>query len=234
MEKQIRILIIEDDFSLAAMLRDALMSQYSDSLCLVADDGEQGLQYLPKVDPNLVLLDQGLPGALSGVQVCQKIRNSSYSPMIMMITGESSDSQRLHSYECGVDDFLAKPFNLRELKVRIETLFRRETRRIDYASCLESDRLILDPNRMEVFRRAPMPENEKIDLAPREFQLLFLLMKYPDRVWSHDALLRQAWPDDPKSRVLASHISRLRGKLGAEDGKPFIRTIRGVGYQFLG
>ena len=234
-----KALVVEDDFQLASMIRETLESQFFNSTCWVAETGSVALQYLEMLDPSLVILDLGLPGEMDGVQVCQRIRQSTFNPMIMMLTGQSAGHLRLTGYKSGADDYMNKPFCFEELQVRISALCRRGERNIAKTCYLESPRLILDLQHMQVFKRMKPEVGEtikQIKLTPKEYELLKILMTYPERTWTRDELLEKVWPNEAESRVLDTYISRLRGKLDDDerDGKQssFIVTRRGFGYVF--
>ena len=159
--------------------------------------------------------------------------------MIMMLTGRSAGDLRLKGYKSGADDYMNKPFCFEELQVRVNALCRRGERNIAKTCYLESPRLILDLQHIQVFKRMGPGAGasiQQVKLTPKEYELLKILMTYPERTWTRDELMEKLWPNEGESRVLDTYISRLRRKLdGGEGGAKqpsFIETRRGFGYIF--
>ena len=207
-------------------------------------------------DPDLVTLDLGLPG-MDGIETCRRLRELS-DAYVVMITGRDEEIDRLLGLETGADDFLTKPFSVRELKARVNALFRRP-RRVDprglaapvAASAEEPaapvepavpapvplpDHELLEhgPLRVDVDGRRAFHRDTEMSLTRTEFDLLTELMRTPARVWTREALLRSVWGTDwaTDTHLVEVHVGNLRRKIEAgEKGVRLIRTVRGVGYR---
>lgn len=221
------ILLIDDDAELAEMLSDYLGGS---GLSLDSrQTGEAGLDAIAKVRPDLVILDIMLPG-MSGLDVLQQLRKSSLVPVIML-TARGDDVDRIVGLEVGADDYLAKPFNPRELLARIKAILRRAQATEDNAAKLEAGLIGLDAT-----HRIAWVGDQELKLTGTEYEILRCLMQQPGtvvtrEVLSESALGRRLLPYD---RSIDTHISNLRTKLqhAGADGDP-IRNQRGVGYLLL-
>ena len=191
-----------------------------------AHEGNRGLEKALQPGVDLVVLDVMLPG-IDGFEILRRLREKSKVPVIML-TARGEDVDRIVGLDLGADDYLAKPFNPRELVARIRAILRRfEPRSATPANRIETNGIALDPGAREVFAHG-----KRIELTTFEFDILEMLMRSAGRVLSRDALMenfynRKATPFD---RSIDMHISHLRKKL--EGGDDLIKTIRGVGYQF--
>ncbi|MEO8592199.1 MAG: response regulator transcription factor [Candidatus Solibacter sp.] len=218
------ILLVDDDTELASLLGEFLRRE--GFTVEAADDGHKGLERALQPGVDLVVLDVMLPG-IDGFEILRRLREKSRVP-VLMLTARGEDVDRIVGLELGADDYLAKPFNPRELAARIRAILRRlEPRAPSTAGRLEAAGITLDPAAREVFAHG-----KRIDLTTFEFDILEMLMRSAGRVLSRDALMenfynRKATPFD---RSIDMHISHLRKKL--EGGDDLIKTIRGVGYQF--
>jgi two-component system response regulator CpxR len=220
------ILVIDDDRELAGLLqrvfaREGLRAEF-------CHDGRQGLERALHGQYDLLVLDVMLPG-IDGFELLRRLRQDSDLPTLML-TARGDDVDRIIGLEAGADDYLPKPFHTREMVARIRAILRRtqQARRGRIGRIIEAADV-----RLDLGARAVTCEGAPIDLTTMEFDLLRTLMESAGRVLSRDALLdridgRQAGPFD---RSIDVHISHLRRKLGGES--PRIRTIRGVGYQFV-
>ena len=195
-------------------------------------------------DPDLVTLDLGLPG-IDGIETCRRIREIT-DAYVIMITARDDEIDRLLGLETGADDFLSKPFSVRELKARINALFRRPRRGFGSSAAVAAgtapapppvpDHEVLEhgPLRVDVDGRRAFKAAEELSLTRTEFDLLTELMRTPARVWTREALLRSVWGTEWASdtHLVEVHIGNLRRKLGEGTGLPrFIKTVRGVGYR---
>ena len=218
------ILLVDDDAELCALLTEFLKREGFTVDC--AHEGHLGLECATRAGVDLVVLDVMLPG-LDGFEILRRLRPQSKVP-VMMLTARGEDVDRIVGLELGADDYLAKPFNPRELVARIRAILRRyEPRPAVVSGRLEVHGVTLDPGTRQV-----LSNGKPVDLTTFEFDILELLMRSAGRVLSRDALMenfysRKATPFD---RSIDMHISHLRKKL--EDGEALIKTIRGVGYQF--
>jgi two-component system, OmpR family, response regulator CpxR len=216
----VRILIIDDDAELCALLREFLLRENFE--VETAHDGTSGLKRATAEPFDLVVLDLMLP-EIDGFAVLRQLRQSSRVPVIML-TARGDDEDRIVGLELGADDYLAKPFNPRELVARIRAILRRAAAP---RGRIEVNGVLLDPGTREV-----TCDRRPVVLTTLEFDILELLMRSAGRVVSRDTLMgsmynRRATPFD---RSIDMHVSHLRRKL--ETTRPLIKTIRGVGYQF--
>lgn len=219
-----RILIVDDDAELCALLKEFLGREGYVVDC--ENDGKRGLQTALAGDFQLVVLDVMLPG-MDGFQILHELRKHSKVP-VLMLTARGEDTDRIIGLELGADDYLPKPFNSRELSARIRAILRRMEPHDPQAGRLEINGIVVDPG-----ARAAWRAGEPVELTTFEFDILEALMRAAGRVVSRDALMEQMYnrKATPFDRSIDMHISHLRKKL-EQDGKPLIKTIRGVGYQF--
>ena len=224
------ILLIEDDENISDPLTFGL--QKENMRVLVAANGTLGLELARREHPDLVLLDVMLPD-MDGFAICRTLRAESDLP-ILMLTARGQELDRVMGLELGADDYIVKPFNFRELVARIHAALRR--REIDKsAAALPSERLVigkivLDRSAHQVWRG-----NQLIELAPREFDLLAVLMEHLGHAIARHDLLDQVWGKDwiGDPRTLDVHIRGLREKLGDVPTGGYIETVRSYGYRFV-
>jgi two-component system response regulator RegX3 len=229
---QPRILVVEDEVSFVEALRIGLAREGFD--VEVATDGVMALERFELVNPDLVLLDVMLPRA-SGIDVCRKIRATSTVPIIM-VTAKSSEIDTVVGLEVGADDYVTKPYRIRELVARIRALLRRTSMDATGATERPSDAgvrvgdVVLDPDEHRVTVRG-----EEITLPLKEFEVLHLLLANAGRVLTRETLIDRVWGSDyvGDTKTLDVHIKRLRSKVETDPGSPErIVTIRGLGYKF--
>lgn len=228
--KKEKILIIEDDQETADYIKQSLMLE--DYEPIIALTGQKGLDEVKEENPNLILLDLNLPD-IDGIAVLQSIKqdiDSRHIPIIV-ITARVTTEDKVTGLEAGADDYILKPFSPREVIARIKALFRR----VDYYApqpdeIISKGGITLDVGARHVIVTVHM----ELDLSPKEFQLLYLLMKNSGKVLNRDYLLKTLWgySEDKETRTLDIHIQRLRKKLGEEASK-HIETIEGFGYKFI-
>jgi DNA-binding response OmpR family regulator len=224
------ILIVEDERNLCHLIRDNLKEQgYG---VLLAFDGASALAMAKDTAPDLVILDIMLPG-IDGLEVCRRLRQDSIVP-ILMLTARAEEIDRVLGLELGADDYLTKPFSMRELKARVRALLRRvemmQSTDLSANQALTTAGLFLDPTSYET-----RLDDQAIDLAPKEFALLYLLVRHPGRVFSRAYLLDEIWGYEAAAydRTVDTHVYRLRQKLGAEgEIARRIVAVRGIGYKF--
>jgi len=222
-----KVLIVDDEQNILELLEYNLKKEGYD--VIRADTGEKAVSILEKVRPNIVLLDQMLPG-IDGLNVLRKIRSDeSLSAMpVIMVTARSEEIDKIIGLELGADDYITKPFSVRELSARVKALLRR-TKRADaqMPSVLNFKQLKVDT----VGYKACIGE-DKLLLTLKEFDLLVLLMSNVSQVFTRDAILNKVWGYDyfGETRTVDVHITNLRRKLH-EYGE-YIETVRGVGYRF--
>ena len=228
-DTQQSVLIVEDEDSFVEALVVGLKRE--GFLVHVARDGITALALFDAVRPDLVLLDVMLP-SLSGVDVCREIRGRSRTPIIM-VTAKSSEIDTVVGLEVGADDYVTKPYRLRELVARMRAVLRRVPRQDDALSdglVLEVGDVRLDPERHEVTVRG-----DEVALPLKEFDLLEILLDNAGRVLTRDVLIDRVWGSNyvGDTKTLDVHIKRLRSKLEDDPSNPqHIVTIRGLGYRY--
>jgi DNA-binding response OmpR family regulator len=219
-----RLLLIEDDISLAEVLAEAL-SDYGYTVDVV-HDGEMGWEQAIREDYRTILLDVNLP-KLNGILLCQRLRSRGYTVPILMITACDANTDKVVGLDAGADDYVVKPVDLLELMARIRALMRRGA--VSAEINLVWDDLILNPSSHEVTYAG-----QSLELTPKEFSLLELFLRSGKRVLSRQAIISHLWgtEEPPSEEAVKAHIKYLRQKLrivGASDD--FIETIRGIGYR---
>ena len=224
------VLIVEDDKAIVELLEIHIKDL--DCEVLKAYDGKQGLELALKHMPDLVILDVSMP-KMDGFEVCQKIRAKQNTP-IMMLTAKSEEIDRVLGLEIGADDYLTKPFSIRELVARIKAIFRRTKMNTEVKE--EVDGLLkFEGLTIDIEKRKILQGNKKVDLSPKEFELLVLMASKPGRSYSRSDLLNLIWgyDFDGYEHTVNSHINRLRAKIEDDMANPnFIITSWGVGYKF--
>jgi DNA-binding response OmpR family regulator len=196
----------------------------------VAVDGPQAIALHTEHRPDLVVLDLMLPG-MDGLEVCREIQRTAWTP-VLMLTARTEEADKVAGFAVGADDYLTKPFSLRELAVRVKAILRRvdRMRATGDDGPIERDGLEIDPGRRRV-----TVDGTEIQLTPLEFEILLALARDPGLVLSRDQLMDRVWGyrDYAGGRVVDSHVARIRRKLGEDGNDPrFIRTVHGVGYAF--
>lgn len=228
-DRHATVLVVEDEESFVEALTVGL--QREGFIARVARDGMEAVSMFDSVQPDLVLLDLMLPG-MSGIDVCRHIRGRSTTPVIM-VTAKDSEVDTVVALEVGADDYVTKPYRLRELVARMRAVMRRSPAmphdELDTEVRTVSD-VTLDGARREVTVRG-----ELVTLPRKEFELLELLLRHAGRVVTRDRLLDAVWGSDyvGDTKTLDVHIRRLRRKVEPDPAKPTrITTIRGVGYRY--
>ena len=221
-----RILLVEDHRQTAEMLR--LYLEQQGFAIGIAPDGPAGEAAFRRYLPNLLILDLMLPG-FDGFERCRRVRQSSTVP-ILMLTARAQDTDKAVGLGLGADDYLTKPFSPTELLARVRALLRRAYQYSEpqQPSLLGGPRLRLDPARRQVIL-----DGQPIDLTPKEFELLHVLMTNPGWVFTRAHLLDKVWgyADEAGEATVTAHMSNLRLKLGPE-GAALVHTIRGTGYAY--
>ena len=227
-----KILIIEDNRDLARLLESHLQDLAFQ--VEVAFDGLTGFAKANSDHYDLIILDLMLPG-LDGMEICRRLRRKpSYVP-ILMLTAKSSEMDRVIGLEIGADDYVTKPFSIRELLARVKAILRRveelkEGAKEHVKAAIQFGDLLLDPAK----RRASQ-EGRSIDLTAKEFDLLLHFARNPGKVYTRSQLLDMVWGygHDGYEHTVNSHINRLRAKIEKDPAHPaYIRTVWGVGYKF--
>jgi len=232
MDREMRnVLVIEDQQDIANLMRLHLQ----DVPCNVelAFDGYAGLAAAEKKAFDLVVLDLMLPG-IDGLEVCRKLRaRPAYTP-IMMVTAKAAEVDRVLGLELGADDYLTKPFSIRELVARVKALFRRIERLENPPAAQPDETLELGDLEVDVARRDVRRDDTPVSLTSKEFDLLLHFMRNPGRVYTRVQLLDAVWGHgyDGYEHNVNCHINRLRAKIEKDQAHPqYIVTVRGVGYR---
>jgi two-component system response regulator RegX3 len=224
------ILVVDDEESFREGLSVAL--QREGFLVDTAADGVEALARFDASRPALVLLDVMLP-RMSGIDVCREIRNKSRVPIIM-VTARDAEIDAVVGLEVGADDYIAKPFRVRELVARVRAALRRVPA-ADDASGPRAELIEIDDVRVDLSRHEVHVRNELVSLPLKEFELLELLMDNAGRVMTRDALIDRVWGPNyfGDTKTLDVHIKRLRSKIEQDPAQPTrIVTVRGVGYRY--
>ena len=223
------VLVVEDEEALRFTLAHNLKREgYA---VITASRGDDGLKAAREHRPDLILLDVMLPG-LDGIQVCRMLRRDSDVPIIML-TALGGEGDRVAGLDIGADDYLPKPFGMRELMARVRALLRRSGPRASSDTTetpLVSGDLQLDPERREATLRG-----EILRMKPKEFELLLFFLQHPGRLFSREQILNEVWGDDFHGgpRTVDVHVRWLRQKIELDAANPArIRTVRGSGYLF--
>lgn len=219
-----KILLVEDDDRISSALAEALTDQ--NYAVDVADDGQAGWDLLEAYDYDLVLLDVMLP-KLNGVQLCQKMRQQGYLVPVLMLTARDTSDDKVMGLDAGADDYVIKPFDLKELLARVRALLRRGSAVL--LPLLEWRGLQLNPATCEV-----VYDEQRLNLTPKEYSLLELFLRSRERVLNRSTILNHLWSSEepPGEETIKVHIRGLRQKLAAAGAEPdFIETVYGLGYR---
>ncbi len=233
-----KILVVEDEISLQETLAYNLKKQGYE--VVIAGDGPSALEVVRNSKPDLILLDIMLPG-MDGFEVCRKLRSEVSTP-VLMLTARDDEIDRVVGLEVGADDYLTKPFSMRELIARVKAMLRRvkiirdEINLInsgaDQRTFFEFDKIIIDLGRREL-----RVDNKIVNLKPKEFELLIYLIRHKNQVLSRDQILESVWGWEyiGDSRTVDVHVRWLREKIEEDPSNPKrIITARGAGYRFEG
>ncbi len=221
-----KILIVDDEEGICDLLKIYFEKEGYD--VKIANDGEQGVNLFKNYDPDLVLLDIMLPKK-DGWQVCREIREVSTKPVIM-ITAKGDVFDKVLGLELGADDFVVKPFDMKELSARVKAVFRRTA-----PQSVQSNEIVRFEN-IEISREKYHLKlrGKSMDIPPKELELLYFLASNYNRVFTRDQLLDKVWGFDylGDSRTVDVHVKRLREKLEGVSEKWALKTVWGVGYKF--
>ena len=225
------MLVVDDEEAIAEAVRARLESE--GYRVLVAGDGPEAIRISEESAPDLVVLDLMLPG-MDGLEVCRVIQRDRWVP-VLMLTARTEEADKVAGFGVGADDYLTKPFSLRELAVRVRAILRRVERiggagAREPAEAFQRGGLTVDPSRRRV-----TVDDQEVQLTPLEFEILLTLARDPGVVFTREQLMDRVWgyQDYAGGRVVDSHVARIRRKLGEDGAEPrFIRTVHGVGYAF--
>ena len=219
------ILVVEDDHNISDLIHMYLVKEGFD--VRIAGDGGRAIEEFGKQKFDLILLDIMLP-VMDGWAVCAKIRESSKVPIIML-TAKGEVMDRIQGLEMGADDYIVKPFEMKELIARINAVLRRTEIPVDTSKRLSFDKLTIDLDSY-----ALVVDGKRVDTPPKELELLYHLASTPNRVYTRNQLLDEVWGFDyfGDSRTVDVHIKRLREKVEEVSDQGALKTVWGVGYKF--
>ncbi len=223
-----RILVVEDDLAILRGLADNL--EFESYEVLTAADGETGYRLIRERKPDMVVLDLMLP-KLSGYELCRKVRGEGNATPILMLTARGEETDRVLGLDLGADDYVTKPFSVRELLARIRAILRRAHPPPPLPDELRFDDLAVDFRSYEATKAG-----KTVEMTRKEFSVLRLLAARAGEVVSRDELLDEVWGfhSYPNTRTVDNHIASLRAKLESDPGEPrHIKTVHGVGYKFV-
>lgn len=225
-----KVLVVEDEKEIS----DLLEIHLTDLNCEVtkADDGKKGLDYAINESFDLIVLDIMLP-EIDGIDICKEVRKREIYVPILMLTAKSEEFDKVLGLEIGADDYLTKPFSIREFIARVKAIFRR----IDAVQKSEPENKIINVGdlKIDLQKRRVILKGERVDLTQKEFDLLHLMASHPGRTYTREQLLNTVWgyQYNGYEHTVNSHINRLRTKIEDDLSNPkFIRTSWGVGYWF--
>jgi DNA-binding response OmpR family regulator len=226
--KTLKILVVEDEPSLIFTLRDTLESEgYA---VIVSEDGEQAVELVQEHDPDLMILDIMLPGK-SGYDICKEVRELKYTFPIIMLTAKDQEIDKVKGLNLGADDYLTKPFGVKELLARIQARLRRAS---SYSSSNEVEVLKLGNIVIDLLEsEVTMPDGSNNELTAREVELIRYLLSAGGEPVSRDELLEKVWRYEfsTNTRTVDVHISKLRAKIEEQPDDPrYLITLHGVGY----
>jgi two-component system response regulator ResD len=233
MEKEVRILVVDDEERIRRLIRMYL--EREEYIIEEAENGEDALQKAQTQNFDCILLDLMLPG-MDGVEVCQKLRETKSTPIIM-ITAKGEETNRVHGFEVGADDYVVKPFSPREVVFRVKAILRRSSTtaflNLDQSS---NDVLVFANLTIDHDAHRVLADGTEVSLTPKEYELLHYLAQSPNKVFSREQLLKDVWNYEffGDLRTVDTHVKRLREKLNRVSPKAanLISTVWGVGYKF--
>ncbi|GAB6137537.1 response regulator [Halanaerobaculum tunisiense] len=224
-----KILVVDDEENIVQLVEFNLKKEGYE--VITASKGQQALELVRQQEPDLIVLDLMLPG-VDGFDICRKIRqNDQYSNLpIIILSAKEEEVDKILGLELGADDYVTKPFSPRELIARVKAVLRRVEGQSSTPEVIEAGDIRLDLNKYQV----EVSEVE-IDLTPKEFELLSILITNINQVFSRSYLLKEVWGYDYQgdTRTVDVHIRRLRKKIGEYSTLDYIKTVRGVGYKFV-
>jgi two-component system, OmpR family, alkaline phosphatase synthesis response regulator PhoP len=229
-----KILVIEDEISISTLLKFNL--EKSGYTVITAMDGKEGLELAKSEKPDLILLDLMLP-LMDGMEVCKNLRMDKNLTPILMLTAKDEELDKILGLELGADDYLTKPFSPREVVARVKAILRRAKQTAVPLQPEDTGEPVIRIGPLEIFpeKYEAIFNMNKLELTPKEFELLLYLAKNQNRVLTRDQLLNAVWNYDyvGDSRIVDVHISHLREKMEEDTKQPHhIKTVRGLGYKF--
>jgi DNA-binding response OmpR family regulator len=218
-----KILVVEDDLVLSERIKDWLV--YEHHAVDLVDRGEEAVSRLRFYFYDLLIVDWMLPDLL-GIEVCKQFRSAGGTAPVLFLTAKGSIDNKEEGFQAGADDYLTKPFHIRELSARVKALLRRPAQ--IRGNVFEVGHLKLDTTSCQVTKGG-----ELVHLLPKEYALLEFFMRHPGQVFSADALLERVWPSeaDLSPNSIRTYITRLRAKIDADSGSSILITVHGLGYK---
>ena len=229
MDRKKRVLVVEDDEALLFGLEENLKSAGYD--VMKARDGSGGLRLGMERHPDLIILDLMLPG-MSGYEICKSLRGKGVRVPIIMVTARQDEFDKLLGFDVGADDYVTKPFSIKELLARVRAILRREDERTERASQYKFDGFVLDTQARTLARKG-----KEVQLTRTEFDLLVYFLDNAGKALSREVLLKDVWGVEylGTQRSLDSFVAMLRGKIEKNPKRPeHVLTVHGVGYKFMG
>ena len=223
-----KVLIIEDEPNMVLGLKDSCV--YEGYEVSVARDGKEGLEKAATEKPDIILLDVMLP-LMSGIDVCRTLRTRGIETPILMLTARSEETDTVVGLEVGADDYVTKPFSVKELLARIRAHLRRAAKQV-----AEIETFTFGDVELNFRKYAARKGGQALDLSPREFDILRYLIRHRGEIVTRDQLLDEVWGYDssPVTRTVDNHIARLRQKIEPHPSEPqHIITVHRLGYRFL-
>jgi OmpR-family two-component system manganese-sensing response regulator len=223
----IKILIVDDEMELTAPLSHVLTSE--GYIVNTAEDGKSGSELAQRGNYDLLILDWMLPGK-TGLEICQELRSQSQTTPVLFLTAKDTLDDRVQGLDAGADDYLVKPFELRELLARVRALLRRSGLELYHSS----KRLVVADLELDIENQVAYRQGRIIELSQKESRLLQYLMESPGKLLTHEQILQQLWQGDeqPESNVIAALIRLLRRKIEVEPELLLIHTVYSKGYRF--
>ncbi|WP_017184950.1 response regulator transcription factor [Alkalibacillus haloalkaliphilus] len=233
MSEEAKILVVDDEERIRRLLR--LYLEREGFEIDEAEDGDGALAKALSQDYDLILLDLMLPG-IDGMDVCEQLREQKATPVIML-TAKGEESNRVHGFEAGADDYIVKPFSPREVVLRVKALLRRSSATKYLETKPDSQNVLVFPHlTIDKDAHRVLADDTEVSLTPKEYELLYYLAKSPDKVFDREELLKEVWEYEffGDLRTVDTHVKRLREKLNkvSEDAAKMIVTVWGVGYKF--
>lgn len=222
-----KILLVDDEIEMADPLSRSLLREGYE--VDVAHDGDRGIQLADQGTYDLLILDWMLPGH-SGLEICQNLRSQGDTTPVLFLTAKDTIDDRVQGLDAGADDYIVKPFELRELLARVRALLRRPTN----IEPVAVPRLKVDDLELDIQNQVAYRNGRAIELSEKESQLLAYLMRQPNQLLTHEQISQHLWSADekPTSNALVAQIRLLRRKIEAKGEMPLITTVYGKGYRF--
>ncbi|TKC19763.1 response regulator transcription factor [Robertmurraya kyonggiensis] len=233
MEKEVRILVVDDEERIRRLLKMYL--EREEYTIDEAEDGNEALAKALAYDYDVILLDLMMPGK-DGIEVCRELREKKATPVIML-TAKGEEVNRVQGFEVGTDDYIVKPFSPREVVLRVKAMLRRSSNTSYFQTeTTAKDVIVFQHLTIDNDAHRVLADGKEVSLTPKEYELLYFLAKAPDKVFDREQLLKEVWHYEffGDLRTVDTHVKRLREKLNkvSEDAARMIVTVWGVGYKF--